>query len=67
MTDFESKVLEVVNRFNGDGSSEFYNGTLFVECSKDTADLIQSELYNAFRCRIIQSKANHSEWSFDFA
>ena len=66
MIDFETKVLQVVYRVLGpDDHAEFYNGTLFAECSDSTADLIHGELYQALVCGVISSKAG-PECSFDF-
>ena len=67
MTDFETKVLEVLARLAGpEDTAEWVEGTLFVECADAMADLLTSEFATAFRCRIIASKAG-TEWAFDFA
>ena len=67
MTEFETKVLEVLARVAGpEDTAEWVEGTLFVECSEAMASLLESEFKTAFRCRIIRSKAG-GEHAFDFA
>ena len=67
MNEFETKVLEVAARVTGpEDLAEWVEGTLFVECSNETASLLESEFEVAFRCRIIRSKAG-GEHAFDFA
>ena len=65
MNDFETKALQVVQSITGH-AGDFYNGTLFVECSASTAALVESALIRAFQCGVIVSKATHTEFSFDF-
>ena len=66
MTEFETKVLEVLARVAGpEDTAEWVEGTLFVECGPTAAALYESEFIKAFRCGVIVSKVG-PEFSFDF-
>jgi hypothetical protein len=67
MTDFETKVLQVIQPvLSTSDRAEWTNGTLFVLCSDETKDRLHEVMYQAFRCRIISSKWGR-EHAFDFA
>jgi hypothetical protein len=64
---FETTVLTIVKSvLKSDNEVEFFNGTLFVECSTNEAVKIETALNKELDCGIIMSRQSVSETAYDF-
>ena len=63
---FETKVLSIVaDVLENDRSANFYNGSMFVDCTASQAAEIETTLLDILSCGIIVSPCN-GEFAFDF-
>jgi hypothetical protein len=65
---FENTILQQISHHLKDGeTAEFFNGTLFLTTSKDTARDIYIDLCNIYRKRFVQfSFVAENEFAIDF-